>query len=128
MSKVKSSSKITKPYRPLKKTRVAFAGLAHVLKYDVSVTYKLLISVVLLALSVWQGHNFNAILLVIATGNVVSTELLNSSIELLCDFHTTAYNPKIKVIKDVSALAVSASIVVWVLAVGVELRALWLGV
>lgn len=91
------------------------------MRYDFSVSYKILISAILLVIAVWQRHNFNALLLIIATGNMISMELMNSCVELLCDFHTTEYNEKIKVIKDVAALAAGVGILIWLISVVIEI-------
>jgi diacylglycerol kinase len=47
-------------------------------------------------------------------------EILNSCIELLCDFHETGYNEKIKVIKDVASVSAGISILVWISVIGYE--------
>jgi diacylglycerol kinase len=48
-----------------------------------------------------------------ATALVLMAELFNSAIEALCDFIETRENPKIKVIKDISASAVGICILLW---------------
>jgi diacylglycerol kinase len=45
-------------------------------------------------------------LLLALSGLVLGSETINTAIEQLCDLHTTAYNPKIKRIKDIMAGAV----------------------
>jgi diacylglycerol kinase len=45
-------------------------------------------------------------LLLALSALVLGSETINTAIEQLCDLHTTAYNPKIKRIKDIMAGAV----------------------
>lgn len=53
--------------------------------------------------------NYEWIAILLISAVVLSLELLNSSIEKLCDLYSTNHNPKIKWIKDVSAAAVLIS-------------------
>ena len=52
-------------------------------------------------------------------------ELFNSAIEALCDFIETRDNPRIKVIKDISASAVGIAILLWTIIMAVEFVRLW---
>ena len=49
------------------------------------------------------------IMIIIAVSIVLAAELINSAIEYLCNFVSTDYNDKIKIIKDTSAAAVLIS-------------------
>jgi diacylglycerol kinase len=82
--------------------------------HDFSVAYKMVLSsiIIVLALVFQQWVDFAMILL--ATGLVVTAELLNSAIEAVCDFVETRENEKIRAIKDIAAAAVGISILVWV--------------
>lgn len=60
-----------------------------------------------------------------ATALVLMAELFNSAIEALCDFIETRENPKIKVIKDISASAVGIGILLWATIMTVEFIRLW---
>jgi len=60
-----------------------------------------------------------------ATTLVLMAELFNSAIEALCDFIETRENPKIKVIKDISASAVGICILFWATIMTVEFIRLW---
>ncbi len=46
---------------------------------------------------------------IICIGMVISTEILNTCIEKLCDLYSTEYNTKIREIKDLAAGAVLAA-------------------
>jgi len=104
-------------YHPLRKIKVVLAGLRFAILYDFSVAYKMVLSsfIIALALIFQQWVDFAMILL--ATGLVLTAELLNSAIEALCDFLEPGENAKIGAIKDIAAAAVGISIVVWVVVV-----------
>ena len=59
-------------------------------------------------------------MILLATGLVLTAELLNSAIEALCDFLEPRENEKIGAIKDIAAAAVGISIVVWMVVVVVD--------
>jgi diacylglycerol kinase len=100
-------------YNPLKKILVVWSGFWFVMRYDFSVTYKVIISSALLVLSILFRQYTDVFLVLIVTGYMLSMEIMNTCIELLCDFHETGYNTKIKMIKDVSAVAAGIAILVW---------------
>ena len=108
-------------YHPLRKLRTVFSGLRYAVVYDWSVTYKLVLSAVVLvaafALRAWVDF----LLILVVTAFVLVAEIFNSAIEALCDFVETRHNEKIKVIKDMAAAAVGIAILVWIVVLGVEL-------
>ena len=108
-------------YHPLRKLRTAFSGLRYAVLYDWSVTYKLVLSGVILigAFSLRAWVDFLVILL--ATAFVVFAEIINSAIEALCDFVEARHNEKIKVIKDIAAAAVGIAIFAWLVVIIVEI-------
>ncbi len=99
-------------YHPLRKVNVVLSGLRFAVLYDFSAAYKMVSSVIILALALifQQWVNFEMILL--ATGLVLMAELFNNAIEAVCDFLETRENDKIRAIKDIAA-AVGISTVVW---------------
>ena len=107
-------------YHPLRKVAVVYNGLRFAVRFDFSVAYKLVVALVLItaAGAMRQWVDFAVILL--ATGLVLTAELLNSAIEALCDFLETGHHERIGAIKDVAAAAVGVSIVVWVVVIGFE--------
>ena len=107
-------------YDPFKKIKVVVNGFWFVFKSDFSVAYKVVISAFLLVGTIIYKDLVNVILILLATGYMLSMEILNSCIELLCDFHETGYNEKIKVIKDVASVSAGISILVWMVVVGYE--------
>jgi diacylglycerol kinase (ATP) len=108
-------------YHPLRKLRTVFSGLRYAVLYDWSVTYKLVLSGVILigAFSLRAWVDFLVILL--ATAFVVFAEIINSAIEALCDFVEARHNEKIKVIKDIAAAAVGIAIFAWLVVIIVEI-------
>jgi diacylglycerol kinase (ATP) len=104
----------TPGYHPLRKIRVVLAGLRFAMRYDFSVAYKVVLSSVIIVLALVFQRWVDFAMILIATGLVVTAELLNSAIEALCDFLETGENAKIGAIKDVAAAAVGISILVWV--------------
>lgn len=107
-------------YHPLRKLRTVASGLRYAVIYDWSVTYKLVLSAIVLiaAFSFRAWVDFLVILL--ATAFVVFAEIINSAIEALCDFVEARHNEKIKVIKDIAAAAVGISIFAWMVVILVE--------
>jgi diacylglycerol kinase (ATP) len=100
-------------YHPLRKIGIIISGLRFAVRYEFAVAYKLILSVIILAAALLfrQWLDFGMILL--ATGLVLITEMMNSAIEAVCDFIETRENEKIGAIKDMAAAAVGISIVIW---------------
>lgn len=61
---------------------------------------------VLIAAWCFKVSNTEMMLLIIVTGLVWVTEIINTAVEKLADFVSPGYHPKIKLIKDLSAAAV----------------------
>ena len=108
-------------YHPLRKIRTVFSGLRYAVLYDWSVTYKLILSAVVLVLAFVFRQWLDVLLILLATAFVIAAEILNSAIEAICDFMETRENPKIKVIKDMAAAAVGIAMLVWLVIIGSEL-------
>lgn len=108
-------------YHPLRKIRTVISGLRYAVLYDWSVTYKLVVSVVVLAVAFAARAWVDFLLILVVTAFVLVAEIFNSAIEALCDFVETRHNEKIKVIKDIAAAGVGIAIFVWFIVLGVEL-------
>ena len=67
----------------------------------------------------------DALLILLATGLVLTAEILNTAIEAVCDFVESKNNDKIKIIKDVAAAGVGISILVWAVILLAEMSRLW---
>ena len=107
-------------YHPLRKLRTVFSGLRYAVLYDWSVTYKLILSVIVLIIAFSLRAWVDFLLILMATGFVLVAEIFNSAIEALCDFVEDQHNEKIKVIKDIAAAAVGIAIFVWGIVLIVE--------
>ena len=107
-------------FRPIRKMRVALAGLRYAVLYDFAVSYKLVLSVLILIGCFYyrQWLDFGMVLMV--TGFMLVSEMFNTTIEALCDFVEPAHNDKIGIIKDIAAAATSVSILVWFVVIAIE--------
>jgi diacylglycerol kinase (ATP) len=112
-------------YNPMRKVRTVISGLRYAVLMDFSVGYKLVLSLLVLVATFVLRDKADLLLILIATGLVLITEIVNSAIEALCDFVEECHNEKIKIIKDIAAAAVGISIVVWAVVCTVELGEMW---
>jgi diacylglycerol kinase (ATP) len=108
-------------YHPLRKIQTVISGLRYAVLYDWSVTYKLILSVVVLAVAFGARAWVDFLLILVVTAFVLVAEIFNSAIEALCDFVETRHNEKIKIIKDIAASGVGIAIFAWFIVLGVEL-------
>lgn len=107
-------------YHPWRKLRTVFSGLRYAVIYDWSVTYKLVLSAVVLIAAFWGRAWVDFLLILVVTAFVLVAEIFNSAIEALCDFVETRHNEKIKVIKDIAAAGVGIAMFVWIVVLAVE--------
>lgn len=112
-------------YDPVRKFHTIVTGLRYAVLSDFSVAYKIVLSVVVLVAAFALRQWVDVLLILLATGLVLTAEILNSAIEALCDFVEFRHNEKIKVIKDVAAAAVGISILVWSIILVAEMARLW---
>lgn len=92
--------------------RYAFQGLRSAIKGETHLVIHLNAAIIVIIL----GFNFNVsfnewFMLLACITLVISLELINSAIELLCNMITTERHHKIKYIKDVSAAAVLVTVI-----------------
>jgi len=91
--------------------RSAFSGLFSIIRTE----RNLKIHLTAFLLSCLAGFFFSItkiewLAILIISGLVISLEILNSSIEKLCDFVEPNYNAKIKIIKDTAAASVLVAV------------------
>ncbi|WP_310488141.1 diacylglycerol kinase [Chamaesiphon sp. VAR_69_metabat_338] len=103
----------TPGYRPIKKIKVIFKGLYIAVITDFSVAYKLVLSIPIVISAIVFHKWVDLSLILIATGVMLLGELLNSAIEILCDFVEPRDNSQIGAIKDIAAAAAGIGIFVW---------------
>lgn len=107
-------------FNPFKKTLVALRGIYYAVIMDFSVAYKLILSIILLAVFFYYRQWLDFGLVLAVTGLMIVSEIFNTAIEALCDFVEQNRNEKIGVIKDISAGAVGISIFIWIVIVVIE--------
>lgn len=100
-------------FHPLRKIRIMLAGVRYAILYDLAITYKLVLSCLVLLACFYYRQWLDFSLVLVATGLMLVSEMFNTTIEALCDFLETAENQKIGVIKDIAAAAAGISILVW---------------
>jgi diacylglycerol kinase (ATP) len=89
------------------------------------VAYKVMLSVLILAVCFYFRQWVDFISVFAATGLMLICEMFNTTIEALCDFVETRQNEKIRVIKDIAAAATGISILIWAVVMVTELSYLW---
>ena len=107
-------------YRPIRKVRIVLSGLKYAVRYDFSVTYKLVLSGIVLLIFFFFRQWVDFLLLAAATAMMLQAELFNSAIEAVCDYLTTEESHKVKVIKDIAAAAAGICILLWAVILVVE--------
>jgi diacylglycerol kinase len=100
-------------YHPIKKLKIILKGLYFAVITDFSVAYKLALSIPIVIFAAVFYKWVDLTLILLATGIMLLGELLNSAIEILCDFVEQQENPQIGVIKDIAAAAAGIGIFVW---------------
>ena len=107
-------------FRPLRKMRVALSGLRYAVLYDFAVSYKLVLSILVLTACFFYRQWLDFSLVLLVTGLMLVAEMFNTTIEALCDFMEPAHNEKIGIIKDIAAAATSVSILIWFIIIAIE--------
>ena len=105
----------TPGYHPVRKLLVILSGLRFVARNDISVTYKMVVSLFVMATRFYLRRWVDLVVILMVTGMVVSAEIFNTALEALCDIVDPNENPKIAVVKDVAATAAGVPILVWAL-------------
>lgn len=103
----------TPGYHPIKKLKIILKGLYLAVIIDFSVAYKVALSIPIVIFAAVFYKWVDLTLILLATGMMLLGELLNSAIEILCDFVEQQDNPQIGAIKDIAAAAAGIGIFVW---------------
>ncbi|WP_462269222.1 diacylglycerol kinase [Desulfobacter sp.] len=111
-------------FRPLRKLKICMSGLRYAVLADFSVAYKILLSCILLAFCLALHKWFDLLLLIVATGVMVISEIFNTTIEAICDMIQPDEDPRIGIIKDIAAAAAGVSILIWVIVFVFEVASL----
>ncbi|MEA4858159.1 MAG: diacylglycerol kinase [Solidesulfovibrio sp.] len=104
-------------WHPVRKVLVVLSGLRFAVLYDASVAWKVVVSVAVLAIFAWAGHWRDFCIVLVATGQMLAVELVNSAIEGVCDFLVAHEDKRIKAIKDMAAAGAGIGIAFWLLVI-----------
>lgn len=107
-------------YHPVRKIKICLRGIALAARYDFSVGYKLVLSVVVLVLAVALRDTADMLLVVVATALMLTAEIFNSALEAVCDYLTEEEDERVGAIKDMAAAAVGMAIAAWVAVIAGE--------
>ena len=105
-------------YHPLRKIRIAWAGTRHAVLLDFSVTYKLVVAVVFLVIAGITESALHFLVLLVVTALMLVAEVLNTTIEALCDYLCADYDERIRDIKDMAAAAAFIAVSIWYVVIG----------
>lgn len=108
-------------FHPWRKLRVIASGLRYAVLYDLSVAYKVVLSVAVLVFAFAYRAWVDFLLVMLATAVMLAAEIFNSAVEAICDYLQTAEDEKIKAIKDMAAAATGVAILAWVLVIAFEM-------
>jgi diacylglycerol kinase len=108
-------------YHPIAKLRTVASGLRYAIVYDLSVAYKLGLSVPVIVAAFFLRERVDFLLIVVVTAFVLVAEIFNSAIEALCDVVQSQRDERIKVVKDIAAAGVGLAILAWVTVLAVEI-------
>ena len=90
-------------YHPIAKLRTVASGLRYAFVYDLSVAYKLGLSVPVIIAAFFLRERVDFLLILPVTAFVLVAEIFNSAIEALCDIVQSQHDERIKVVKDIAA-------------------------
>lgn len=108
-------------FHPWRKLKVIGSGLRYAILYDLSVAYKVVLSLAVLVFAYVFRSWVDFLLVVLATAVMLAAEIFNSAVEAVCDYLQTAEDEKIKAIKDMAAAATGVCILAWVLVLVFEM-------
>jgi len=108
-------------FHPWRKLKVIASGLRYAVLYDLSVAYKVVLSVAVLVFAFAYRAWVDFLLVMLATAVMLAAEIFNSAVEAICDYLQAAEDEKIKAIKDMAAAATGVAILAWVLVIAFEM-------
>ena len=117
--KNKFSGDSEKGFHPIRKVKIILSGLRFAM-VDTAVSYKIVLSVLVIVPSLFLHQWLDTSIIILATAMMVSAEMFNTAIEAACDYMQSEFDPKIGIIKDVSAAATSIAILAWLIVLAVE--------
>ena len=122
----KSSSTITKRLALLNtKVKIFFKGLRTAFQTDKSFAFVGLLSLIVLAAAFTLQAWLDVLIILIVTGLLVTTELINTALEKLCDVVQPNFDPRIGQIKDIASAATGIIFIVWLATLLIEIIRIW---
>lgn len=115
-------------FHPIRKLRIVFSGLRYAILNESSLVIEIVLSALVLAGCFYYRQWLDFSIVLVASGLMLVTEMVNTAIEGLCDFVEPGHNEKIGIIKDVASAAVGISILVWSMTLLIEVIRLWQGI
>ncbi len=115
-------------FHPIRKLRIAFSGLRYAILNESSLVIEIILSALVLAGCFYYRQWLDFSIVLVASGLMLVTEMVNTAIEGICDFVEPGHNEKIGIIKDVASAAVGISILVWSITLLIEVIRLWQGI
>jgi diacylglycerol kinase len=112
-------NKYTK-YNPIKSLGYAFDGLFLAFSREKNLFFQLCLGISLCAIGIVQERYIVAMANLIMMSLVISLEMVNTTIETLCDLVDLNYNPKIKIVKDMAAGSVLIVALSWLSIIGYQ--------
>jgi diacylglycerol kinase len=101
----------------VRKFKVFISGLRFAVLEDFNVTYKLIVSIIIMVVCAFVYRWVDFFVILVATGVALSAELFNSAIEKVCDFIQPNRDEEVRKIKDIAAAAASVGMLVWVVVI-----------
>ena len=105
-------NKYTK-YHPIKSIRYALNGLLIAFTREKNLFFQLCVGISFCVMGIVQERYIVAMANLIMMSLVISLEMINTAIETVCDLIDINYNPKIKIIKDMTAGSVLIVALSW---------------
>jgi diacylglycerol kinase (ATP) len=115
-----------KKYNIISSFKHAVEGVLFALKTEFNIKIQLFIGLFLVVFNVYQSSWFFIFLHLIFMLFVISQEVMNTTIEYLCDLISLEHNHNIKKIKDLSAGSVLLMSISWGLVIAVNLLNLFI--
>jgi diacylglycerol kinase len=85
----------------------AYSGIKYTLLHEKNFIREFFIAcIVIVGAIIFKSSSAEWLAIILCIGIVLSLEIVNTSIEKLCNFLSTDFHPSIKIIKDVAAGAV----------------------
>ncbi|MCA9838325.1 MAG: diacylglycerol kinase [Trueperaceae bacterium] len=125
-SSPKGSSQLPRELKILAfKIKIFFRGLRTAFQTDKSFAFVGLLSLIVLTAAFILQAWLDVLIILIVTGLLVTTELINTALEKLCDLVEPNFDGRIGQIKDIAAAATGIIFIVWLATLLIEVIRIW---